>query len=804
MSSNQEKKRSLRQARPGCREPLAPWDRLKFLILLAVLVGFVVINRQSANPLEPFSVAFFQTLRADWWFTVVIVLEAVRQINYLALERLPEWNTAWDEVVVPAFTGIGKNWDDWTRYRIGRVLKWVLVLFLVSAALAAHYHVSPLLALFELPPAIMASLPTILTVLVYVFISVASIAFIFVYLSRGGYDVYFPGDIKTRFSDVWGQDAVLEKIQENMIFLTDPELIEEKGGYVPSGILLWGPPGTGKTLIAEAVAGETQVPFVFVEPGAFANMFIGVGILKVKTLFRKLRKLALRYGGVVVFFDEADSLGSRGQLAQQPGRFQANVHDPILGDMVSCHGGSYMSMAAREALLEDRLFNRAGPASPEGKPGRSILRYVFPGGMGGWDGTVQALLTELSGLRKPRGFFNRVVRRALGLKPKEPPRYRILTIMATNLPDVLDEALLRPGRIDRIYKVGYPSKEGRVRTYQGYLDKVNHNLSQEEIERLATMTPYMSGASIKDMVNEALIIALREGREVIEWRDMVRAKQIKTFGLPEDVEYIERERHAVAVHEACHAVVAVAARRSSMIDIATIEKGSNFLGLVAYLPKEERYTRWRSEFEGDIMVGLASLAGERYFFGGDNTSGVEGDLFSASRLAALMEARWGMGSTILHQQAVSDVGAGGWSEQREKFLKAASRNPASVNDRIERRLEDLYREVEAIIVSNRGKILAVAHALETNKTVTGEDILAIIEGREGPLVDGRVYSDPQMMAQIEAYHDAVAKAHRTQGNMPSTIPLPAGGKRFTKERRGSQIAAMGTKNKSEEAKSDDK
>ena len=104
-----------------------------------------------------------------------------------------------------------------------------------------------------------------------------------------------------------------------MIFLDDPESIEERGGYVPAGLLLWGPPGTGKTLMAQAVAGETAKPFVFVDPGAFVQMFMGVGILKVKSLYRKLRKLAVRYGGVIVFFDEADSLGQP-RLVGRPGR----------------------------------------------------------------------------------------------------------------------------------------------------------------------------------------------------------------------------------------------------------------------------------------------------------------------------------------------------------------------------------------------------------------------------------------------------------------------------------------------------
>ena len=157
---------------------------------------------------------------------------------------------------------------------------------------------------------------------------VLQFAAIFWFLSRGGVDVYYPDDIKTRFTDVWGQDHVLERVKENILYLEDPEQIESRGGYVPGGILLWGPPGTGKTLMAEAVAGETGRPYVFVDPGAFINMFMGVGILKVKSLFRKLRRLALRYGGVIVFFDEADSLGRRGALAQGGPNFPAAAGPP--------------------------------------------------------------------------------------------------------------------------------------------------------------------------------------------------------------------------------------------------------------------------------------------------------------------------------------------------------------------------------------------------------------------------------------------------------------------------------------------
>ncbi len=156
--------------------------------------------------------------------------------------------------------------------------------------------------------------------------------------------MYYPGDVTTRFADVWGQDHVLARVQENILFLEDPESIEDHGGYVPGGILLWGPPGTGKTLMAEAMAGETGKPYVFVDPGAFINMFFGIGVLKVKSLFRRLRKLAVRYGGVIVFFDEADSLGSRGGSVGGQGGRAGHQHQPGPADLfAACHGFSYLA-----------------------------------------------------------------------------------------------------------------------------------------------------------------------------------------------------------------------------------------------------------------------------------------------------------------------------------------------------------------------------------------------------------------------------------------------------------------------------
>ena len=298
---------------------------------------------------------------------------------------------------------------------------------------------------------------------------------------------------------------MLERVKENIVFLENPEAIEEKGGYVPGGILLWGPPGTGKTLMAEAVAGETGKPYVFVDPGAFINMFMGVGILKVKSLFRKLRKLALRYGGVIVFFDEADSLGNRGALARAA-RPAAACDTPAPWDALQ---RVLLPVRATQASL---IGSAPGPGADAGPHGAGVDGVVMGGMGGGGMGTLQALLTELSGLKKPRGFLNRVVRRALGMRPKPPPKYRILVMMATNMPQRARRGAAAAGP-HRPHLQGRLPVEGRAgcRTYEGYFAKVQHELTAEQIDKLATITPYATGATIKDLVNEALIIAIRDG-----------------------------------------------------------------------------------------------------------------------------------------------------------------------------------------------------------------------------------------------------------------------------------------------------
>ncbi|HEY5700246.1 MAG TPA: AAA family ATPase, partial [Acidimicrobiales bacterium] len=742
--------------------------RVKFLLLLVALFWFFVWSDMADNPILPFEDALNRTFESKWWVLALIGLEAIRQAHFLLAESWPGYHHFWADGVFGRFERRAARYDDWNRFRFARVAKIVGFLLLLSVVLGALFDVSPVTALFELPARMYGALPFIFQLAFGFFFVMFQFIGLFWFLSRGGIDTYFPDDIETRMEDVWGQDAVVARVRENMLFLEEPEKIEEKGGYVPGGILLWGPPGTGKTLMAEAVAGETGKPFVFVDPGAFINMFMGVGILKVKGLFRKLRKLALRYGGVIVFFDEADSLGSRGSMTPGPLGGQG-IASPAPWD----DHHRWLSPAGQDAVLRQTLA-----AARQDEPKRDGIMMGGMMGGGGGMGTLQALLTELSGLKKPRGFLNRYGRRLLGLRPKPPPKYRILVMMATNMPQALDEAMLRPGRIDRIYKVGYPSKEGRKRTYLGYFDKVDHELTDEQLEKLSTMTPYATGATIKDLVNEALIVAIRAGRDRITWRDVLEAKQMKDLGPPEDVEYIERERHAIAVHEGCHAVIAYRERKHLQIDLATIEKGGSYLGMVSSIRPEDQFTRWRSEYEADIKVSLASLAGEREFFGGDSSSGVSSDLAGATTLATMMEGYWGMGSTVASHGVTHQLGVGGGGrptgddEHERELLQSAA-----LGQRIEENLGRILEETVELVRQNRHEILAVAHALEQHKTLAGEDVVAVIEGTEGPLVDGRVYHDASAQEVLERYHEMAMTAHRDHAPVDTGLPELTNGHR---------------------------
>jgi cell division protease FtsH len=540
-----------------------------------------------------------------------------------------------------------------------------------------------------------------------IFVVVFQFVAIFWFLSRGRTYVIYPGEYDVNFDDVRGQKAAVEATQEVVRLFQGFKKFRKMGGYPPQGILLEGPPGTGKTLLSKAIAGEVNVPFIYASASSFNNMFMGVANLRVMRLFTKARKFSERFGGAVIFMDELDAVGSRGAVPQvmEPYPF----HEPFR------HG------------LEDRL-----PQGTSEEPRRGgILGFIdkfFVGGMGGMGGMlVNELLVQMDGLEQPRGL-RRLLRRLIPLKirkhlKRKVPNYNILVIGATNRADALDPALLRPGRFDRRLHVGLPDKEGRKDIADYYLKKVRHE--DIDLEKLSKATVGYSPARIKNVVNEALIFALQDGRDSLTWKDIWAAKLTDEIGLKQPVEYDEQEKVKIATHEAGHAVASWYLEREELqMQVISIIKRENALGLVSYQEREDRYVRTRSDVMARIKTALAAGAAENVWFG-ETTTGVSQDLRQATWAAATMVGLFGMGKDLYSFGTIPNELAGGSS------IGTLLRD-TGVREEVNRILAEARKEIEDLLHEKSTIVEGVRDALLEREEIIGEEIdklFAALEAR---------------------------------------------------------------------------
>jgi cell division protease FtsH len=530
---------------------------------------------------------------------------------------------------------------------------------------------------------------------------------LFWFLSRGRTYIIYPGEYDVSFNDVRGQKAAVEATSEVVRLFQGFKKFRKMGGYPPQGILLEGPPGTGKTLLSKAIAGEVNVPFIYASASSFNNMFMGVANLRVARLFSKARKFSERFGGAVIFMDELDAIGSRGGVLQsiEPYPF----HEPFR------HG------------IEDRLLQ--GPPE-EPRQRSSILGFVdrvFAGGMNmGMGGMlVNELLVQMDGLEQPKGL-RRLLRRLIPLFirkrfKRKVPTYNILVIGATNRADSLDPALLRPGRFDRRLHVGLPDKEGRIDIADYYLKKVRHE--DVDLEKLSKATVGYSPARIKNVINEALIFALQDGRDSLSWPDIWSAKLTDEIGLKQPVEYNEEEKVKIATHEAGHAVASWYLEREELqMQVITIIKRENALGLVSYQEKEERYVRTRSDVMARIKTALAAGAAEKIWFG-ETTTGVSGDLRQATWAAATMVGLFGMGKELYSFGTIPNELAGGSS------IGTLLRD-AEVREEANKILIEAREEIETLLREKSAIVEGVRNALLEHEEILGEEIEKLFDELE--------------------------------------------------------------------------
>jgi cell division protease FtsH len=538
-------------------------------------------------------------------------------------------------------------------------------------------HIGELFPMF-----IRSAVPMLAMVLFYMGLLILQFVGLFWYMSRGRTYVIHPGEYDVTFDDVRGQPAVVEATKEVVHLFQGFMDFRKRGGYPPHGILFEGPPGTGKTLLGKAIAGSSEVPFIYASGTSFSNMFFGVGNLRVAYLFRKARKMSERYGGAVIFLDELDAVGgSRGGVSTA----STPLADPTVPQ-------------------EHRDF-------------WSTMRFVMPGGgMGGMGSMlVNELLVQMDGLVMPNRRF-RAVKRLLRRKPKI-PTYNILIIGATNMASVLDPALLRPGRFDRKIHVGNPSAEGRKDIIQYYLDKVNHE--PIDLDRLANATVGYSPARIKNIINEGLIFALQDDREAVTYDDIWQAKLTDEIGLKQPVTYSPWEKESTAIHEAGHAVAAWFLQPSEAVQVVTIQKRESALGLVHTMDLEERFSRTRDEMLAEIKVYLGGLAAEHIWYG-QTTSGPSSDLRVATMRCAQMVAYYGMGSSLVSAAAVPPNMWG--MDALGELLK-----PGPVRDEIESILQRCRAEIETLLQAKAHAVEAIRDRLMDKEQLTGDEFVALME-----------------------------------------------------------------------------
>jgi len=409
-------------------------------------------------------------------------------------------------------------------------------------------------------------------------------------------------------------------------------------------------------------------------------MFMGVGNLRIMRLFKKARKLARKYGGAVIFLDELDAVGgSRGAV----------------------------STASSPADTSRHRWTR-GP-----------LRIIMAPGMGGMGGMyVNELLIQMDGMIMPKGLW-RHIKRVLHLGKPKVPQYNVMVIGATNQAATLDPALLRPGRFDRKLHVGLPSGPGREDIIQYYLDKVPHE--PVDIARLARATYGFSPAQIKNLVNEALIFALVAGRDKLSFDDLWTAKVTEEIGLKEPSKTSARDRQMTSFHEAGHAVLAYILELDDQIQVASIIKRRDTLGVVYRTPLEERHTELREDMRRDIVVALGGLAAEEIWFG-ETTTGPSSDLRHATSQAAIMLGLLGMGENLISYGVLPQ---GGFSDGPLGAILGNPENRKAIGDL----LAEAKQQAVELLRANEPAVRALAERLLEKDEVAGEELEELMQSK---------------------------------------------------------------------------
>ncbi len=514
------------------------------------------------------------------------------------------------------------------------------------------------------PPSLQPMLPAMVLITVLCLVMVVPL----LAAGRSPHILYRPDELTMGFDDVRGSEGLVEEVTKTLnLFLAHRAFAEQMGGSPRRAILFEGPPGTGKTYMAKAMAAEAGVPFLFVSSSAFQSMFYGQTNRKIRAYFKALRRHARREGGAIGFIEELDAIGGvRGSGPRH---------------------GEGIPGVVNELLIQLQSFEQT--------PTSLRLKGAL----------IDAVNTWLPAHRRlPR--------------PTHTPA-NILVIGATNRASDLDPALVRPGRFDRTLYFGLPGRAGRRDIIDYYLGKKSHEAELDEPEKretLAALTAGYSPVMIEHLLDESLVWALRRGASMLSWNDLQQAKMTEEIGLAQPVEYTEAERRTIATHEAGHATVAWLVGKGRKLEVLTIIKRRDALGLLSHSEEEERFTKTKSEVSALIDIAFGGMVAEELFFG-EASTGVAGDLQAATLNACQMVGLLGMGTTLVSSAAMEYPSGGIVSK-----VLSTDGGRAEVEDL----LGTAKASVTQMLDEHRPVVEALRDALLERQELIGDEILEVI------------------------------------------------------------------------------
>lgn len=453
--------------------------------------------------------------------------------------------------------------------------------------------------------------------------------------------VYVKAQTGKTFKDVAGQDEAKDALREIVDFLHNPQKYTEIGASMPKGALLVGPPGTGKTLLAQAVAGEAEVPFFSISGSEFVEMFVGMGAAKVRDLFKQANEKA----PCIVFIDEIDTIGKK----------------------------------------------RDG------------------NGMGGNDEreqTLNQLLTEMDGFDGRKG---------------------VVILAATNRPETLDKALLRPGRFDRRIPVELPDLKGREAILKVHAENVKME-GGIDFGTIARATSGASGAELANIINEAALRAVRMGHNRVKQEDLMESVEVILAGYQRKGAVISpEEKKIIAYHEVGHALVAAKQKNSAPVQkITIIPRTSGALGYTLQVDEGEKSLMSKEELFNKIATFTGGRVAEELKFG-SITTGASNDIEQATRLARGMITRYGMSEEfgMVALETINNQYLGG-----DTSLACSNETATKIDAAVVAVVKQAHEKAVGIIRENMHKLDEIAQFLLEKETITGEEFMEILNRTE--------------------------------------------------------------------------